>query len=330
MELAKYPFLADAGEYLRDTGFTLAQLADDPDMGPVRDRAFGRVAAADEGVVYRPSIDKSSQLPGEVFSFLLAGILLKMSGARQLAKKFAMQEARGAEMRLERDLGQARTDSQIILGTRIIRDLSGVLVKKLDDDFAVSIPDYLRRAVTFHAREWKMVNRRVESGLVYLTPHETVRLVRQELVNYIIRRIDAAATPPPVPALSRFVDRLSAMEARLRPKTARVAGEFAPCVKHAVKTLADGDNLSHAGRFLLATYLLYRGLSVDEIVPYFQKAPDYKESVTLYQLRHLAGKSGKGTSYRCQSCHKLRTLGLCHEIPECAGITNPLQFGANS
>lgn len=328
LELAKYPFLADAGGYLRDTGFTLEQLADDPDMGPVRDRAFGRVAAADEGRVYRPSIESGSQLPGEVFSFLLAGILLKMSGARQLTKKFAMQEARGAEMRLGRDLGQARTDSQVILGTKIIQDLSGVLVKKRDDDFAVPIRDYLRRAVTFHAREWKMVNRRVESGMVYLTPHETVRLVRQELVNYIIRRIDEAATPPPVPALAPFVAKLSAMEARLRPRTARVAGEFAPCVKHAAKTMADGDNLSHAGRFLLATYLLSRGLSVEEIVPYFQKAPDYKESVTMYQLRHLAGKSGKGSSYRCQSCHKLRTLGLCYEIPECTGIYNPVQFGA--
>lgn len=328
MELAKYPFLADAGGYLRDTGFTLKQLADDPDMGPVRDRAFGRVAAADEGRVYHPSIENSSQLPGEVFSFLLAGILLKMGGGRQLAKKFAMQEARGAEARLERDLGQARTDSQIILGTQIIRDLSGVLAEKRDDYFAVPVHDYLRRAVTFHAREWKLVNRRVESGMVYLTPHETVRLVRQELVNYIIRRIDEAATPPPVPALSLFVEKISAMEARLQPRTTRATGEFAPCVKHAAKTMADGDNLSHAGRFLLATYLLSRGLSVEDIVPYFRKAPDYKESVTLYQLRHLAGKSGKGSSYKCQSCRKLRTLGLCYETPECAGITNPLQFGA--
>ena len=328
LELAKYPFLADAGEYLRGVGFTLEQLADDPDMGPVRDQAFERVATAvDEGAVYRPSIENSDQLPREVFSFLLAGILLKMSGARQLTKKFAMQEARGAELRLERDLGQARTTSQVVLGTQIIRDLSGVHIQKREADFAVPVPDYLRRAVTFHAREWKMVNRRVESGMVYLTPHETVRLVRQELVNYIISKIEGAATPPPVPALSQFVDRLSAMEARFRPKIASAAGEFAPCVKHAAKTMSDGDNLSHAGRFLLATYLLARGRSIEDIVPYFEKAPDYKESVTLYQLRHLAGKSGRGTAYRCQSCQKLKTLGLCYEIPECAGITNPLQFG---
>jgi DNA primase large subunit len=98
-------------------------------------------------------------------------------------------------------------------------------------------------------------------------------------------------------------------------------------VTHAAKTLADGDNLSHAGRFLLATFLLARGHPISDIVPYFEKAPDYKKSVTLYQLEHLAGKSGKSTAYRCQSCQKLKTLGLCHETPECAGIVNPLQFG---
>lgn len=328
-ELAKYPFLADAGEYLRECGFTLGQLADDPDMAPVRDRAFARVnAAVGDGRVYRPSIKSGAQLPLEVFSFLLAVILLKMSGGRNLSKKFAMQEARGAETLLERDLGQAHTDSQVLLATEIIRDLSGVAIEKHGEDFVVPVTEYLRRAVTFHAREWELINRRVEAGMVYLTPHETVRLIRQELVNYIVSRIEKAAAPPSVPGLREFAERLSAMEARLRPKTTAPTGEFAPCVKHAARTLAGGDNLSHAGRFLLATYLLARGRTVSEIAQYFENAPDYKESVTLYQIKHLSGRHGKGTAYRCQSCDKLKSLGLCHEIPQCAGITNPLQFGA--
>lgn len=326
-ELAKYPFLADAGRYLREYGFTLAQLADDPDMAPVRELAFRRVtAAAGEGQVYRPSIQRGSQLPLEVFSFLLAVVLIKMAGGQSLAKKFAMQEARGAETLLERDLGRAYTDSQIILTTNIIRDLSGITVKKQQEDFVVPVTDYLRRAVTFHAREWELINRRVESGMVYLSPHETVRLIRQELVNYIISRIEKVAAPPNVPGLQEFVIQLSAIESRLQPKKVARSGKFAPCIKHAVKTLANGDNLSHAGRFLLATYLLARGYAIDDVVPYFEKAPDYKKSVTLYQIRHLAGKHGRGASYRCQSCEKLMSLGLCHRTPQCAGIINPLQF----
>ena len=33
-EMAKYPFLADAGQYLKDKQFTLEQFGTDPDLKP--------------------------------------------------------------------------------------------------------------------------------------------------------------------------------------------------------------------------------------------------------------------------------------------------------
>ena len=35
-EIAKYPFLADAGQYLKDKGFTLEQFGSDPVQMPCR------------------------------------------------------------------------------------------------------------------------------------------------------------------------------------------------------------------------------------------------------------------------------------------------------
>ena len=332
LELAKYPFLADAGQYLKECGFTLEQLGGDPDLQAVREKAFHRIQmAAEEGRVYRSDIAGGQAaefaLPREVFSFLLAIVLLKLSGAHHLIRKFALQEARGAEYFLEKDLGRAVTDAQIRLAAKIIWDLAEVNVSKQDEHFVITIEDYLRRAVQFHAKEWKLINRRVESGMVFLTPHETVRLIRQELVAYIHSKISAAAAPPMVSGLQEFVDRLVAMNSRFQPKTT-TSGELPPCIKHAIKTLGDGENLSHSGRFMLATFMLARGHAVEEIVPYFQNAPDYNESITRYQIKHLSGESGSSTRYRCQSCEKLRTLDLCYIIPECAGINNPTQFGA--
>ena len=78
---------------------------------------------------------------------------------------------------------------------------------------------------------------------------------------------------------------------------------------------------------MLATYLLSRGYNVKEIAPYFKNAPDYNESITLYQLNHLAGKSGNNTKYACQSCAKLKSANLCYATSECEGIHNPMQFG---
>ena len=60
-------------------------------------------------------------------------------------------------------------------------------------------------------------------------------------------------------------------------------------IKHAIEILEKGENLPHSGRFMLATFLLSRNQSVQQIAPLFKNAPDYNERATLYQLNHLAG-----------------------------------------
>ena len=45
-EIAKYPFLADAGQYLKDKGFSLEQFGTDPDLKQLVDKAFERIQVA--------------------------------------------------------------------------------------------------------------------------------------------------------------------------------------------------------------------------------------------------------------------------------------------
>lgn len=326
-ELAKYPFLADAGKYLHDYGFTLEQLGTDPDLKIIREKAFARIQiTVQEGKVYRDTTISDTILPTEVLSFLLAIVLLKLSGARYLVRKFAMQEARRAESILEKDLGNAATDNQINLTGKIIHDLAGIHIRKRETHFVIPIPDYLSRAVQFHAQEWKLINRTVDSGMVYLTPHQTVRLIRQEIVGYINTKITESATPSMAPGLQGYVDEISSINAEFQPQIVK-SGALPPCVTHAIDTLKSGQNLSHSGRFLLATYMFAQGYQIADIVPYFKNAPDYNESITMYQLRQLSGKAGRGVKYLCQSCNKLKTLDLCYATSDCDHITNPLQFG---
>jgi DNA primase large subunit len=42
-EIAKYPFLADAGQYLKDQGFSLEQFGSDPDLKQLIDKAYERI-----------------------------------------------------------------------------------------------------------------------------------------------------------------------------------------------------------------------------------------------------------------------------------------------
>jgi DNA primase large subunit len=330
-EIAKYPFLADAGQYLKDKGFTLEQFGVDPDLKQLISKAYERIQVAADGKIYKSDlidnqVSKEAALPREVFSFLLAIVLLKLSGMHTLIKRFALAEARRAEKYLEKDLANISDESKNQLAVRVIDDLFSVKVKKSDDYFIISISDYLKHSINFHEREWKLINRHIENGQVFLTPHETVRLIRKELGTYINSKIVNAKTPTMIPGFEDSVNKLVLLSKKFKTFTV-TTGEYPPCIKHAINILEKGENLPHSGRFMLATFLLSKGQTIQQIAPLFKNAPDYNPRVTLYQLNHLAGTSGSGTQYSCPSCEKLKTQSLCFATSECDNIINPLQFG---
>jgi len=319
-EIAKYPFLAEAGQYLQDKGFTLEQFATDPDLQIIVDKAYERIESATDGRIYNPKLDSS-----DTFSFLIAIILLKLSGMNTLINRFSLAEARRAEKFLEKDLGNSNNTSEE-LAIKIIKDIFSVSVKKNKNHFVIPISDYLRHAVNFHELEWKLVNRHVENGIVFLTPHETVRLIRRELSGYIGSRIRAANTPSLFKGFEDKVNKLSKLAKKFVVNTV-VSTEYPPCIKHAIEVLNNGENLPHFGRFMLATFLLGRGQTIDEIAPLFKNAPDYKEKVTRYQINQIAGETGSNTKYSCPSCEKIKSHDMCFATPDCDNIINPMQFG---
>ncbi|MEM3172379.1 MAG: DNA primase, partial [Candidatus Nitrosotenuis sp.] len=178
----------------------------------------------------------------------------------------------------------------------------------------------------FHEQEWKLVNRLVDNGSVFLTAHETVRLIRKELDNFISSKIRSSSIPDVAESFRQPVEQLLLLAKKFNVQIVETT-EYPPCIKHAMEIMNKGENLPHSGRFMLATYLLNKGQSIEEIAPLFKNAPDYNEKITLYQLKHLAGNFGSGTKYACPSCEKLRSENLCFAIPECNNIINPLQFG---
>ena len=325
-EIVKYPFLAEAGKYLSDKGFSLEQFGTDPDLKKVVNMAFERIKIATEGKIYNPDISQNdSSLSMQVFSFLIAVILLKLTGMHTLIRRFSLAEARRSERFLEKDLSNYKDKTKEQLALKIMDDLFSIKIQKQEDDFIIPISNYLKHSINFHEREWKLINRKIGNGNVFLTSHETVRLVRKEIDLYISSKIHSASTPDMIQGFQEYVDRLKVIAKKFEVKIVE-SSEYPPCIKHAIEVLEKGENLSHSGRFMLATFLLAKGQLVEQIAPLFKNAPDYNEKVTLYQLNHLAGNTST-TEYKCPSCEKLKSQDLCFAIPECDNIINPIQFG---
>lgn len=299
-EIAKYPFLTEAGNYLREKGFTLEQFDKDEDLKPIMELAVSRIKTAADGKIFNSDFTIKN-LDVEVFSFLIAVIMLRQSNMSTLIKRFSLAEARRAEKFLERDLSDMTNNTNEQLAIKIIRDLFAMEIQKIDDYFVIPVPDYLKHSVNFHEQEWKLVNRLVDNGNVFLSAHETVRLIRKELDNYISSKVRSVSIPTIPNSFKKHVDELVNLAKKFSVQFIETT-EYPPCIKHAMDVLSKGENLPHSGRFMLATYLLNKGQAIEEVAPLFKNAPDYNEKITLYQLKHLAGNFGSGTKYACPSC----------------------------
>jgi len=323
-DLARYPFLNEAGEYLRESGFGWEEL-ERPDMQDVIDRAADRVETEVGGNLY----DKLDGYEIEILTFLISLIIVKSISLEPVLRKFALAEARRAEKFLTEDLRHQNEMQKRSLFTKIFEDLFKLKINVAEDRrlFRIRVVDYLSRSSHFHEQEWKLINRLVDRGYVYLDADETVRLVRNELSIFIYDKVRIMTLPTLPHAIKAKVDELRLKLAPRYEYRAAIVTDYPPCVKHALEVMDSGENLPHSARVMLATYMLAISKPVDEIVMMFENAPDFNEKITRYQVEHLAGMKGSRTKYSVPSCNKLLNENLCFATAECDGIINPIQFG---
>ena len=326
-DLAKYPFLNDASDYVRETHFDFQEF-NRPEMNHIIERAAERL---EKEIAKGLPDEKLDKYEIEILTFLVTLIIVKSIGTEPTLKKHALFEAMRAEKFLTEDLMREKSEQKkrLLLST-IFKELFKVNVDISENDnrlFKVKITDYLMRASHFHEQDWKLINRLVHKGFVYLDADETVRLIRSELSELIYNKVKSMTLSTLPEAIKTKVDELSIKFAPHHQYRRYKIQDYPPCVKHALEVMNKGENLPHSARLMLATYMLAIGKSIEEIIMLFHNAPDYNEKVTKYQIEHLAGLRGSGTKYSVPSCQKLLNQNLCFATKECDGITNPIQFG---
>ena len=324
-DLAKYPFLNEAGEYLRESSFGWEEL-DRPDMKYIIDRAAERVEVEVDGKIY----DNLERYEIEILTFLISLMIVKSIGIDQVLRKFALAEARRAERFLIEDLRKQSEIKRRSVFTKIFEDLFKLKIVISEDQhlFKVRVVDYLARASHFHEQEWKLINRLVHKGYVYLDADETVRLTRNELSVLTYDKVKGMTLPTLPQGIKSKADHLRLkLLSGYEWRGSTTVTDYPPCIKHALEVMHRGDNLPHSARVMLATYMLAVGKPLDEIVLMFENAPDFNEKITRYQVEHLAGLKGSHTRYSVPSCDKIRNENLCFATAECDGLINPVQFG---
>jgi len=325
-ELAKYPFLQEASAYIQESKFDFAEF-DRPEMIHIINRAVEKLENELKGKIY----SNLDEYEIEIMTFLVSLLLIKSIGLEEVSKKCSLFEAMRVERFLSTDLSIERSSQKKkLLVQKIFQDLFDINID-VDSTTSIcklSVPDYLLRASKMYEQEWKLINRSVKDGYVYLDTDEAVRLIRNELSNLIYTRVkNMKVYEVPILIKSKADELRKKYSGRYVYRNQFKILEYPPCIKHAMEIINKGENLPHSARFMLATYMLAIGKTEEEVIEIFKNSPDYNEKITRYQVEHLAGKKGSHIKYSVPSCDRLRSEDLCFAVKECENLINPIQFG---
>ncbi len=314
-DLVKYPFLPEATERIRRLNLSLREVLS---LRDVVERAIRRATS-------RNYIIDLTDPDTELLSFYLSLVLVALTRDSVAIRKFADIESK----RVSKFLQQESLDKVVYIAKKAFN----IDVQVVNGLIQVHFVHYLRYMPQGDL-EWKLVNRVLHRGFVYLSLRELTRLLEEAYEKWILSKCNEI-----VNSVIAFPEEITSIVDELRSKLRTASSEitvrrrrlegvidpYPPCIRKLIEEARAGENLSHIARFTLASFLLHIGLSVDEVVKYFENLPDYDEKKTRYQVEHIAGLRGSRKKYLPPSCDYLRSVGLCPG--ECIkGIHHPLQY----
>jgi DNA primase large subunit len=320
--LAKYPFINEAAEYAKELDLRIEDVSE-----PILNRAEHRI---EEALLYALVSPQSRKDEIEISSFPVAVMMVASTADKLMKRRYALAEAKRAYNLLKEE----KSKNKILE----ITSAFNWKIRPADDkppyEFALFFTDYLRNATRFQAKVWKLVNRFVLNGEVYLTKGDTVRLLQEEVRVHIEKKLDVKekiALPQNVAdrverLKQAFTEQKGKIELEGFPKEV-VVSAFPPCIKHMYDGITSGHHLSHIGRFALTAFLTNIGMTVEEVVNLYRSLSDFKERLTRYQVEHIAGDRGSRTKYIPPRCATLRTHGVCTGMDKiCEEIRHPLVY----
>ena len=328
-DLAKYPFLKETADYIRPLSLQSEDLTSE-EMAPVLNRAESRVR---EAIEYARITRNPKSLDVEISSYPVALLLAAATDNSYIRKRYALAESKQASL----DLGVESKEKVLRVAENFGWRLK-LLPKHGSEvplDFTLHFADYLRNTTHLSTSpEWKLVNRIIIDGNVYLNQPDVVRLLEEEIQRHIEKRLALTELTKLPPQIAEFADNLKklavekigASEMEGFPKTV-VQEAYPPCIKALYEAASASRHLSHVGRFTLTSFLINVGMSPEKLTELFKSFSDYNERMTRYQVEHIAGSRGSGTRYTPPNCDTLQTHNVCVNRDElCRGARNPLVY----
>lgn len=321
--LATYPFLPEASRYVGVEGPPLEEVLEHRAFEAARTLGREKVfEALRSGALPDPPLTSQAEYLSSLYAYPLARILVSCVGDSFLIRRFALAEASRARRLLSRE------SEDFIL--QVCHSLG--LNAGANGSFRLRFTDFLRATRRLRGKEWKLVNHPVEEGYVLLERAKFLRVLEGHLRNRFGEELPLEVNDVLLDHFRETVRSLSAELAARKPNLAHAdlgplrVTSLPPCMQKLLGSVLASENVSHPGRFALVAFLNNLGLSPEEIFRIFASVPDFRESITRYQIEHITGQIS-GTVYTAPECSTMKSYGICPGPDRlCQTIRHPLSY----
>jgi DNA primase large subunit len=314
-DLAKYPFLKETKAFVSRMDVPLDSLirAQSGVGVRIKENAARRVRDSlgftDFGL--QPDIES---VDDEILSYAVARMIVSCLNDRMIMDRLARYEAERAYHFLQIEAPAKKAYVAHSFGLDVEAAEMGVVF-------------YVGLVATMKDPKWRLVNRDVRHGMVWISPEEYDELLR-ERIRVVIRSQLPLEIPGPIAMRLRpYADDVSvAYQEKILEQYGDVdEGSYPPCMEAIIRAVAEGTNIPHTARFSLTAFLHTIGLQEPQIVEVFARAPDFDIGRTMYQVEHISGRGG--TEYTPPGCQTMKTYGLCvNRDSVCKEISHPLSY----
>ena len=308
---AKFPFLEDATEMAAENEADIDKLLTSFVFEDARARGVERLedAIRDSEISYVP-LNKEDDRLTEVMSYPYARMIVSCIDDRFLTKRYALAEAK----RMNRLLGDEPYPTILKIATAL-----GVRSQTDENGLMMHFSDYLKFSSRIKSTDWKLVNTEMKRGNVVLPKEKFVRVLENALFDKIESELPLNVPDEYKKMMQSDIDHVSLMLAESKNRfNPGFSGELnkdhlPPCIRTLLANAQNGVNLPHSGRFAMVSFLHAIGMNSDQILTLFSQSPDFDESKSSYQIRHITGELNGSDGYTPPECSTMKTNGICFE-----------------
>ena len=343
--LARYPFLPQATEWIQglamEHDIDLDELLDGEWMEKARSRARIRlidsIESKDGVAVVGGDIFTEEGRIVEAFSFYYARLVVFASEDERLISRWAQAEATRAEQILTRDsdnleiiaktfISDIEKDVDLSQPTQPVSTANARKLRHSQDGnlWKIGMPDFIEICPKITGARWRLANSQINKGKItlyneqqYSSSAKLARLLRERIKQHIEQEALQKMQNIDMDLALRLAEPVGMVRNLLASKASEAItlvgaeeSDWPPCMRKIIADLTNGVNVNHFGRVFLASISATLALPEESCIGFFRGAPDFNESTTTYQVKHIYNGE-----YTPASCGKLKVNHNCPVLP---------------